>query len=256
MKQTISPPCNAATRRRRPSAATALLLMLSLWAGGLLAQPAVTLIEPGKLLHVRLTSYGFSTSKSDQDDVRRTSANPGLEFVYEKVGESGRGTRYLVGWQNSIDRNVAYGSGFEKYVSSRSENSFRIGIGKSQAGEYKRILLRGGVDAYIEGSPGYRSTSKSYNTSGSLTQDDDVRGALSFKVAARPFLGVGFKLSDHFALGIEYGLDLGVSATVGNVRYRYRDILGETEQTTQKTEVGLFANTTSYLPFIHLSYRF
>lgn len=256
MKQTISPPRNKATRHRRLSAAPALLLLLSLWAGGLLAQPAVSLIEPGKLLHVRLTSYGFSTSKSDQDDVRRTSANPGLELVYEKVGESGRGTRFLVGWQTNIDRNVSYGNGFEKYVSSRSENSFRIGIGKSQAGEYKRILLRGGVDAYLQGSPGFTSNSKSYNASGSLTQDDDIRGALSFQVAARPFIGVGFKVSDRLALGIEYGIDLGVTTTFGNVRYRYRDSLGETEQTTQKTEVGLFANAISYFPFIHLSYRF
>jgi hypothetical protein len=256
MKQTISPPRKRATRHPRLHAAPALLLLLSLLAGGLFAQPAVTLIEPGKLLHVRLTNYSFTTSKSDQDEVRRTSADPGLELVYEKVGEAGRGTRYLVGWQSSIDQNVSYGSGAEKSTYTRVENIFRFGIGKSQAGQYKRLLFRGGIDAYVQGTPGYQSKSKTYNASGSLTQDDDVRGALSFQVAARPFLGVGFKLSDHFALGIEYGIDLGVSTTLGNVRYRYRSTNFEDEQITQLTHVGLFVRNASYLPFLHLSYRF
>jgi hypothetical protein len=253
MKQKFSPPRNGRPRPLRLRFAVLLgWFAVLLLTGELSAQSPVTALAPGNLLHVRLTSYEFSTYK-DLNDVRRTQVRPGLELVYEKVGEAGRGTRYLIGWEADVYNNSVQELPFEPSYYNTSRHTFRLGVGKSQAAQYKRLVLRGGVDTYLAFSPGSRT--KAFQQDSTGTQEDAISGPPSFRLAARPFVGVGFQISARMAIGIEYGADLGIDASFGSTRYTYSGPFNS-EYEVKQTRLGLFVESPSFLPFINLNYRF
>lgn len=261
MKQTMSPPLHGAPqtrkRRLRLRGVSTLLLLLSLFAGGLVAQSPVTSLEAGKFLHLRLTNYSISAWNAQNGENRAWDSNTGLELLYEKVGDAGRGTRYLVGWRSDQYHRATQEADQSKYSYDRNSHNFRLGIGKSQTGRYKRLVLRGGIDTYLQFAPGSRVSAVVLDSAGTHVSSEKSSGAPSFLAAARPFVGLGVQLSERLALGIEYNVTLGVEAKIGTDRYDYTfPSLGQVVNEAKILNFSLFAYPNGFLPFVTLSYRF
>lgn len=255
MKQTMSPPPSGHPRAWYPPLLAMLVLLTGLCGPAKLsAQSPVSTIEPGNLFHLRLTKYGVEAVSSKQGQLVQEGfeLDLGVELLYEKVGEAGRGTRYLVGWRNAIDNQSEETVGIQSSYYNTSRQHFKVGIGKSQAAQYKRLVLRGGVDAYLSFSPGART--KSYVEDSTRIQDDAIYGRPSARIALRPFVGLGLQVSKRLAIGIEYGTDIGLNTSFGSTRYTYSGAFNSENKVSQTT-IGLFVDSPGFLPFIHLSFR-
>ena len=234
---------------------TALLLLLGTHTG-FYAQSSVIPIEPGKLLHLRLLDYRFGrTVDQDATPRRENSADTDVELVYERVGEEGRGTRYLIGWGLNGFQSRSQSDNGQVARFNFLQNSFRIGVGKSQTARYKRLVLRGGADAYLQFSPGTKTLAEAEDALGGLLTREKADYPSVVQVAVRPFIGLGFQLSERFSLGLEYHMTAGVSTTLGAFQTESRVLEQTRDREIKETKLSLFAQNST-LPIINLNYRF
>jgi hypothetical protein len=261
MKQTTCTTSHSLPHARlkdmRPGAAFTTMLLALFCLASFSGQAQVSNLPTGKLLHLRLTNYEFSAQGSKDSDSRSWDSNIGLELVYERVGEGGRGTRYLVGWSSVHESEKSRNSSLETTERSSSNQTFRIGMGKSQAVNYKKLVLRGGADAYLQFGPGGKDYSFFSDSLATVSFENETKYAPSFGLAVRPFVGLGVQVGQRLALGIEYGFTAGLTTTLGSDRTeQFRSNVSTFTNSTKVTRFGLFASQTSFLPFVNLSYSF
>lgn len=234
----------------------AVLLLLSMHTG-LHAQSAFSPLAAGKFIQFRITDYDFSTSRTGNPLSVKRDWRVGAELLLEKVKEDGRGTRFMIGWamQDEWDKSVeAAGNQIYNYA---YQHFIRVGWGKSQTYLLKHFMMRGGVDNFFQVGTGLHSGYSSLDGSGNSLSYADSREVPSFQFGIRPFLGLGFQASSHFAVGIESGLLLSLTAELGNFREsEYSPRWGAEERESGQYGLVLDAGPSAVYPFLVLTYQF
>jgi hypothetical protein len=234
----------------------ALLLLLGMRTG-LHAQSALSPLASGKFLHLRITDYDVATIRRGNPFSVQRDARTGAELVYEKVTEEGRGRRLLLGWTLNASTSRSMRSGGSTSVGTSSQHRFRIGWGKSQTYLWKRLVMRGGLDNYLQFDTGLKVETSTRDTSGAVTIRNDLKDAPAFQFALRPFLGLGLQVSPRFAVGIESGLLLSLNAVLGNSRtVSYSAGVGTSDTRNSAFSLVLDARPSTTLPFVVLTYQF
>jgi hypothetical protein len=243
-------------RALAPRLLAAMLLVLGMRLS-LSAQSAVAPLAAGKSIQFRITDYDFSTSRTGNPLSIQRDWRVGAELLFEKVKEDGRGTRFMIGWamqdewNRSVDAsgNQTYGYAYQHFI--------RVGWGKSQTYLLKRLMMRGGVDNFFQVGTGLHSGYSSLDGSSNSLSYADAREVPSFQFGIRPFLGLGFQASSHFAVGIESGLLLSLTAELGNFRESESNPRwGAVENESGQYGLVLDAGPSAVYPFLVLTYQF